>query len=161
MARPIAFRKYVQSARLCRFQGANAVMENRYKYRAFISYSHADEKWARWLHRGLEGYGVPGRLVGTRTAYGTIPARFSPVFLDREELATAASLGDTLASALEQSAFQIVICSTAAARSRWVNEEILTYKRLGRERRIFCLVVDGEPGASSIPGRASGSSPPW
>jgi hypothetical protein len=153
LARPIAFRKYVQSARLCGFQGANAVMENRYKYRAFISYSHADEKWARWLHRGLEGYGVPRRLVGTRTAYGTIPARFSPVFLDREELATAASLGDTLTSALEQSAFQIVICSTAAARSRWVNQEILTYKRLGRERRIFCLVVDGEPGASSIPGR--------
>lgn len=128
-------------------------MESQFRYRAFISYSHADEKWARWLHGSLESYGVPRRLVGTRTAVGTIPARFSPVFLDREELATAASLGDTLASALEQSAFQIVICSTAAARSRWVNEEILTYKRLGRERRIFCLVVDGEPGASSIPGR--------
>jgi hypothetical protein len=128
-------------------------MESQFKYRAFISYSHADEKWARWLHRSLESYGVPRRLVGTRTAFGAIPARFSPVFLDREELATATSLGDTLTSALEQSAFQIVICSTAAARSRWVNEEILTYKRLGRERRIFCLVVDGEPGASSIPGR--------
>ena len=39
-------------------------------------------------------------------------------------------------------------CSPAAARSRWVNEEILAYKRLGREGRIFCLIVAGEPNAA-------------
>ena len=26
-----------------------------FKYRAFISYGHADTDWAKWLHRGLEG----------------------------------------------------------------------------------------------------------
>ena len=30
-----------------------------------------------------------------------------------------------------------------------MNEEILAFKRLGREHRIFCLIVDGEPGASA------------
>jgi tetratricopeptide (TPR) repeat protein len=123
-----------------------------FQYRAFISYSHSDERWARWLHRALESYRLPRRLVGRETAFGPVPERLAPVFRDREELATATSLGETLARALAKSASQIVICSPAAARSRWVNEEVLTFKRLGREDRIFCLVVAGEPGASARPG---------
>jgi tetratricopeptide (TPR) repeat protein len=126
-------------------------MNTLFKYRAFISYSHSDEKWARWLHRSLETYRVPKHLVGMQTEFGPVPERFTPVFRDRDELATATDLGATLISALEQSACQIVICSPMAAKSRWVNEEILTFKRLGREHRIFCLIVDGEPGASANP----------
>jgi tetratricopeptide (TPR) repeat protein len=122
-----------------------------FKYRAFISYSHSDEKWARWLHHNLETYRIPKHLVGTETGSGPIPHRFAPVFRDREELASATNLGTTLVAALEQSATQIVICSPRAAKSRWVNEEILTFKRLGREHRVFCLIVDGEPGASANP----------
>jgi tetratricopeptide (TPR) repeat protein len=119
------------------------------KYRAFISYSHSDEKWARWLHRGLETYRMPKQLVGATTEFGPVPERFAPVFRDRDELATATNLGSTLIAALEQSACQIVICSRKAAKSRWVNEEILTFKRLGKAHRIFSLIVDGEPGASA------------
>jgi tetratricopeptide (TPR) repeat protein len=122
-----------------------------YKYRAFISYSHSDEKWARWLHHALETYRMPKQLVGAATEFGPVPERFSPVFRDRDELATATNLGATLIAALEQSACQIVICSRKAAKSRWVNEEILTFKRLGKSHRIFSLVVDGEPGASADP----------
>jgi len=117
-----------------------------FKYRAFISYSHADEVWAKWLHKSLETYRLPKRLVGRETEFGPVPGRLAPVFRDRDELATATSLGETLTRALQQSATQVVICSPAAAKSRWVNEEILTYKRLGREQRIFCLIVGGEPG---------------
>lgn len=127
-------------------------MPTEYKYRAFISYCHRDEQWAAWLHKSLETWRVPKRLVGKDSPHGVIPARFSPIFRDRDELATATSLGETLTRALEQSQFQIVICSMAAAKSRWVNEEILTFKRLGREDRIFCLLVDGEPGSSLVPG---------
>ncbi len=126
-------------------------MNSPFKYRAFISYSHSDEKWARWLHRKLETYRLPKRLVGREAASGAVPARFSPVFRDRDELATATNLGSTLVAALEQSACQIVICSPKAAQSRWVNEEILTFKRLGRSDRIFSLVGAGEPGASANP----------
>ena len=129
-------------------------MTTSFKYRAFISYSHSDEKWARWLHHGLETYRLPKGVVGRETEFGPVPARFTPVFRDREELATATNLGATLVAALEQSACQIVICSPKAAKSRWVNEEILTFKRLGREDRIFCLIVDGEPGASLDPVQA-------
>jgi hypothetical protein len=119
-----------------------------YKYRAFISYSHKDEKWASWLHRALETYKVPKHLVGETTPMGIVPERMGKVFRDREELATSTSLGSELTQALEDSACQIVICSPNAANSKWTNEEILTYKRLGRENRIFSLIVDGEPNAS-------------
>jgi hypothetical protein len=115
------------------------------KYRAFISYSHRDEKWAAWLHAALETYRVPKSLVGQTTAVGPVPARLAPVFRDREELPTATDLGNILTQALRDSAFQIVICSPPAARSRWVGEEVLTFKRLGRSDRVLCLIVDGEP----------------
>ena len=126
-------------------------MNTPFKYRAFISYSHSDEKWARWLHRSLETYRMPKQLVGTTTEFGLVPEKFAPVFRDRDELATATNLGATLIAALEQSACQIVICSRKSAKSRWVNEEILTFKRLGKAHRIFSLIVDGEPGASLHP----------
>ena len=116
-----------------------------FSYRAFISYSHRDERWATWLHKSLERYRVPRRLVGRATPMGIVPARVAPVFRDREELATATDLGRVVNAALEQSAALIVICSPAGAQSRWVNEEIRAFQRLGRSEKIFCLIVDGEP----------------
>lgn len=126
-----------------------------FKYRAFLSYSHRDESRARWLHRKLEAYRVPKHLVGRTVASEVVAERLIPIFRDREELATATDLGATITNALEQSAALIVICSPAAAASRWVNEEILAFKRLGRENRIFCVIVDGEPHASASAGDAA------
>ncbi len=125
------------------------------RYRAFISYSHRDKSWADWLHRALEAYVVPRRLVGQSTAAGVIPRRLAPIFRDRDELASATDLDRKVNEALAQSANLIVICSPHAAASRWVDEEVLAFKRLGRGERIFCLVVDGEPNASAMPGRAA------
>lgn len=116
-----------------------------FHYRAFISYSHHDKAWAEWLHRGLEGYRVPSRLVGQQTAAGTVTRRLTPIFRDRDELASSADLGGKVAQALERSANLIVICSPASAQSRWVREEVRTFRRLGRSGRIFCLIVAGEP----------------
>ena len=121
------------------------------KYRAFISYSHRDAHWGAWLHRSLESYRPPKPLIGTVTAHGAVPKRLAPVFRDRDELASATDLGTVINEALNQSACQVVICSPAAAKSRWVNEEILAFKRLGREDRIFCFIVAGEPNASDLP----------
>ena len=125
------------------------------QYWAFISYSHRDSSWADWLHKGLERYRVPKPLIGTVTARGPLPKRLSPIFRDREELPSATDLGALLQAALANSASQIVICSPQAAQSKWVNEEILAFKRLGREDRIFCLIVGGEPNATDMPGRES------
>ena len=127
-------------------------MTDKFKYKAFISYSHSDEKWASWLHKSLETYKVPKPIVGSETAMGEIPVRLAPVFRDRDELPSATNLGELLTESLRASATLIVICSPAAAQSRYVHEEILTFKRLGRSGRIFCLIVDGEPWASNKPG---------
>ena len=124
-----------------------------FRYRAFISYSHRDKAWAGWLHKALETYAMPKRLVGQVTSMGPIPRRLVPIFRDREELASSHDLGRTINEALAQSASLIVICSPASAASRWVNEEVLAFKRLGRSERVFCLIIDGEPNASDLDGR--------
>jgi tetratricopeptide (TPR) repeat protein len=113
-----------------------------FRYWAFISYSHRDKSWGRWLHKALETYRVPKRLVGMPVAAGKIPSRLSPVFRDRDELPTTSDLGSAIEEALRQSWCLIVICSPESAQSRWVNEEVLAFQRLGRGDRIHCLIVD-------------------
>jgi WD40 repeat protein len=123
------------------------------KYRAFISYSHADKDWGDWLHKALERYRIPTKLVGMPTASaGPVPKRLYPIFRDREELPTSADLGGQITAALAASQFLIVIASPRSAKSRWVNEEILAFKRLGREDRILPIIVDGEPNAAGKAG---------
>ncbi len=116
------------------------------RYRAYISYSHADERWAAWLQRALETYRVPARLAAERE----LPRRLSPIFRDREDLSSASNLADSLVAALNDSDAMIVVCSPAAARSRWVNKEIRLFRELGRAGRVFCMIVDGDPGSQSI-----------
>lgn len=118
------------------------------RYKAFISYSHADQKWAAWLQRALESYRVPARLVA-RQAKNELPRRLSPVFRDREDLSSASSLSESLINALRVSDALIVVCSPTAARSRWVNEEIRQFGTLGHSEQILCMVVDGDPSARS------------
>jgi hypothetical protein len=122
-------------------------LERRHFY-AFLSYSHCDSGWARWMHVKLERYQLPGSFVGTFNRDGIMPARIYPVFRDREELPTSATLNDSIRSALQRSRYLIVICSPAASRSRWVNEEVRYFKELGRADRIFALIVSGTPHAS-------------
>jgi hypothetical protein len=35
-----------------------------FKYRAFLSYSHRDKAWGKWLHAALEGYRIDKDLAG-------------------------------------------------------------------------------------------------
>src|SRR5437016_278539 len=105
-------------------QPGNGVTDEPYQYWAFISYSHGDSAWARWLHRALESYRIPSRIVGRASEFGPIPKKLFPVFRDRDELAGSAELGPELQKALRRSRFQIVIASPNSARSRWVNEEV-------------------------------------
>lgn len=116
------------------------------RYAAFISYSHADMKVARWLHRAIENYRVPKGLVGTQGDRGPIPARLRPIFRDEDELAGAAELGPKLQGALERSDALIVICSPTAARSLWVDQEIRSFKRLNPAAPVFALIATGVPG---------------
>lgn len=117
------------------------------KYWAFISYAHEDEVWAAWLHKTLERFRVPQQLVGRASMEEKIPRRLFPVFRDRDELPGSFDLSAKIKEALQQSRYLIVICSPHAANSKWVNEEIRTFKASGRKERILSLIVDGEPNA--------------
>ncbi|MEE4172994.1 MAG: toll/interleukin-1 receptor domain-containing protein, partial [Xanthomonadales bacterium] len=104
-----------------------------------LSYSHQDSRWAGWLHRALENYRIPSRIAATRSA---TELRLKPIFRDRDELASAADLSATIRDALAESEYLIVICSRQAAQSRWVNQEIEEFIRLGRMGKILCFALD-------------------
>jgi hypothetical protein len=77
------------------------------KYRAFISYSHADTSWAKWLHRGLESFRIDKDLVGRETATGAIPKTLRPIFRDRDAFTAGHTLGEQTLAALDASAAMI------------------------------------------------------
>ena len=123
------------------------------RYWAFLSYSHINSDQADWLHKAIERFAVPKGLVGRVTANGAVPRSLTPIFRDRHELAASSDLGQTIRQALKASRFLIVLCSPAAAASRWVNEEIIAFKKLHGEKRVLAAIVSGEPWTSEIAGR--------
>jgi hypothetical protein len=88
-----------------------------FKYRAFLSYSHRDKAWGKWLHAALEGYAIDKELVERETPRGPIPKTLRPIFRDREEFAAGPSLSEQTLAALEASQLLVVICSPNAARN--------------------------------------------
>jgi hypothetical protein len=117
-----------------------------FRYRAFLSYSHRDKAWGKWLHAALEGYRVDRDLVGRAVPVGPVPKTLRPIFRDREDFSAGPSLTEQTLAALEASRFLIVICSPNAAQSKYVNEEVRRFKMLGRAERVIPVIVDGEPG---------------
>ena len=109
-------------------------------YDAFISYSHRDLRWGKWLQRKLETYPLPRQI---RKERGAVHPHLR-VFRDQTDLA-GVELQESLQQSLRQSRCLIVICSTASAASRWVGDEIRYFKSLGRVDRIIPFVVEGEP----------------
>ena len=124
----------------------------RTRYYAFLSYSHKDKELADWLHRELERFRVPHSLAGKLTANGVVPRHLSPVFRDQQDLPAGADLGEEIKAALAASQFLIVLCSPMAAKSRWTNQEIESFKRTRPEGCILAAVAAGEPFASDFPG---------
>lgn len=132
-------------------------MTHNNKYKAFISYSHVDQEWGRWLHRALENYRTPKHLMANNPADGPLPTRLTPIFRDREELASSPDLSERINAALTNSESLIVVCSPNSRKSQWVDQEIEAFKRLGRSKKIYCLIVAGDPGN---PGAADDCFPP-
>ncbi|MFM5917897.1 MAG: TIR domain-containing protein [Novosphingobium sp.] len=103
------------------------------RYRAFISYSHADSRFASWLHRKLEAWSVPDA------------GRLSPIFIDRAELAAGPDLSAQVREALAGSSALVVIASPAARTSHWVAQEIALFRELHPASPVLAALIDGEP----------------
>lgn len=113
-----------------------------FQYKAFISYSHRDARWAQWLLGALETYRLPDsktRGVGR-------------VFRDRDE-AGAGDLKDEIQRAIAASEHLIVVASPQSARSRYVQAEIEHFAALNAQReqpgRVLTLIIDGEPNVTA------------
>lgn len=119
------------------------------RYRAFFSYARADDRIANWLHRHLDSYRTPRALVGSNGGLGRVPAKLHPIFRDRTDLEAGGHVDSALQAALEDSETLLVLCTPTSAKSRWVNHEVETFLKLGREERIFPVIAAGEPDSSA------------
>jgi len=115
------------------------------RYRAFLSYSHKDSNWAKWLHSRIEGFRIDKDIVGRTTPMGPIPKAIRPVFRDRHDFDAGATLKEQTIAALDASAALVVLCSPAAAKSGPVNEEVRLFKWRHPNRPVIPLVLDGIP----------------
>ena len=116
------------------------------KYRAFLSYAHADTRWAKWLHAAIEKFRLDKDLVGRETALGPVPKALRPIFRDREDFSGGHSLTEATLAALDASAALVVLCSPKAAASQYVNEEVRLFKARHPERPVIPLIIGGKPG---------------
>jgi WD40 repeat protein len=128
-----------------RIFGGSVVEAILIKYRAFLSYSHKDASWARWLHTRLERFHIDKDLVGRSTDVGSVPNTLRPIFRDREDFSGGNTLTNATIVALDQSAALIVLCSPAAANSNYVNEEVRLFKSRHPNRPLIPVVISGSP----------------
>lgn len=115
------------------------------RFRAFVSYSHADTALAQRLQRRLESYRVPRHLADRVPPIGVAQGRVGPVFRDREDLPASADLSEAVKDAIARSRALIVLCSPDAARSRWVALEIELFRSLHPDRPVLAALLRGTP----------------
>jgi len=113
------------------------------KYRAFLSYSHKDSSWAKWLHGRLESFRIDKDLIGRDTPLGPVPKTLRPIFRDREDFSGGHNLTDATLAALDASAGLIVLCSPVAANRPVVNEEVRLFRSRHPDRPVFPVMIDG------------------
>lgn len=119
-------------------------------YRGFLSYCRIDDKAANIIHRALDTYRTPKALAGTIGSFGVVPRTLHPIFRDRTDMSGGGQLSERIEKALSESDALIVLCSPAAAESHWVNEEVLSFQRLGRSDRIYPVIAPGLPNVRHI-----------
>lgn len=111
------------------------------RYSAFVSYNRADVAFVRRLHRRLESYRLPSAVAAACNLRG---GRLRPIFRDRDELTAAPDLSEAVREALAESDFLIVICSPAAAASKWVAWEIEAFRKRHGDQPILAALIAGD-----------------
>ncbi len=127
-------------------------MQN-YKYFAFVSYSHKDQKWAKWIHKALEHYRLPAAMRAANAS--NFPKKIAPVFLDSADLG-AGVLTKLLPEELDASRNLVVICSPNSARPNeqginWIDLEVSHFCDSGKTDKVIPVIVDGLPATAFCP----------
>ena len=104
------------------------------KYDAFISYSHAlDGKVAEAVQVGLHRLARPWRAL-----------RALRTFRDTTTLSANPGLWESIAAALDDSRFFILLAGPEAASSSWVSREVEYWSARNGFERVLIVVTDGE-----------------
>ena len=125
------------------FEGAGVAGITSFKYRAFLSYSHSDIRWAKWLHSRLEAFRFDNDPIGHESPLGPVPRTLRPIFRDREDFSGGHSLTEATVAALDDSAALIVLCSPIAAGRPAVNEEVRLFRSRHPDRPTIPVIVGG------------------
>jgi len=124
-----------------------------YRYRAFLSYARADMARVDDMYRRLTRFRTPRALLRSSGDFGA-PPRVVPIFLDRKSLQLGALIPDRLQGAIHDSAFLVVFCSRAAAKSEWVGREIAAFLEQAPSVRVlpvFLRTDAAEPLSELLP----------
>jgi len=100
-----------------------------HKYWAFISYSHADEAFAKRLQTDLETHRIPEALIRQPARDERVPTGLFQVFSDRGELPGAPDIGAKIREGLIRSRSLVAVYSPIAVRSH-VDHEIRLFAAL-------------------------------
>ena len=117
------------------------MLQQEYKYFAFISYNSRDTEWGKRVQRKLEHYRMPATLC---SEHGWRRTPIKPVFFAPTDIQPG-GLTAELQERLKASRNLIVICSPNSAKSEWVGKEIDFFHQLGRTEQIHFFIVDGVP----------------
>ena len=106
----------------------------RFKYKAFISYSHAaDGRLAPTLQSALHRFAKPwNRLRAMR------------VFRDQTGLGVTPALWGSIQTALEESEYFLLLASPKAAQSAWVDREVEFWLETRSSSQLLIVLTDGE-----------------
>jgi hypothetical protein len=109
-------------------------------FRAFLSYSRADDGLANRIHRRLDSYRTPRALIGSHGTFGKVVDRLHPIFRDRFDLSSGGQLTPRITEALKSSDSLVLLCSSRSAESVWVNAEIQIFLQHHPPERIFPII---------------------
>ncbi len=117
-------------------------------YDAFISYSHAaDGRLAPGLQAGLQSLAKPWYR-----------RRALRIFRDKSSLSASPGLWPSIERALERSRFFVLLASSEAARSRWVEQEVAWWRAERTSESCLIVLTDGELGWDASVGDFSGQA---
>lgn len=102
------------------------------RHDVFISYSHTESALARSLKKSLEGLSKKWHQRRARR-----------VFLDEASIPTGALLESSVVTALNESDAFLLIASTAAGKSLWVNSELEYWLAGNDTHNLFIVLAEG------------------
>lgn len=109
-------------------------------YRAVLCYVEADARTAKRLHRALSRWRTPRPLIGLAGDYGPVPDTLQPIALLASPEGAPADLSPETRDVLNESEAMIVVCSPSAAGNDALDEQVVIFRRLGKEARIHAVI---------------------